>query len=159
MKLARAIHLDDSDTSVYEISARTGEWVISGGFQFSNWTEDDLTGKRRQAFTNGLLGLETLGRVTLAAVTRIEDFELGQLEHRLAQHFVDVYGAPSLDAAMPAAKAEIADMIDLCREQPDNTLLTVRREFSDAGVREQFRTIAPEAARLEQFAVHAGPSS
>jgi hypothetical protein len=43
MKLARAIHFDESDTRVYANSARTGEWCISGGFEFSNWGEGDLT--------------------------------------------------------------------------------------------------------------------
>lgn len=71
MKLARAIHFDESDTRVYANSARTGEWCISGGFEFSNWGEGDLTGKARQAFSNGWLGLETFGRVTFVAVTQI----------------------------------------------------------------------------------------
>ncbi|MEL7261619.1 MAG: DUF6505 family protein, partial [Pseudomonadota bacterium] len=50
MKLARAIHFDESDMNVFASPARTGEWCISGGFEFSNWGEGDLTGKARQAF-------------------------------------------------------------------------------------------------------------
>ena len=53
MNLARAIHFDESDLNVFHAPARTGEWCISGGFEFSNWTEADLTGKARQAFANG----------------------------------------------------------------------------------------------------------
>ena len=34
MKLARAIHCDESDMNVYHSPARTGEWCISGGFEF-----------------------------------------------------------------------------------------------------------------------------
>ena len=64
MMLARAIHFDESDMNVYHSPARTGEWCISGGFEFSNWSEGDLTGKARQAFANGWFGLETSGRVT-----------------------------------------------------------------------------------------------
>ncbi len=46
MKLARTLRLDISDENVYETPAPSGEWAISGGFEFSNWTEADLKGKR-----------------------------------------------------------------------------------------------------------------
>lgn len=157
MLLARAIHFDESDQRVYFNPARTGEWAISGGFEFSNWSEADLTGKARQAFANGWLGAETFGRVTFVAVTTIEPAEVEALTDALAQHFVDVYGAPSLEAARPVASEEIAHMADLCAEHEANTLLTVARELTDAGVKEQFRSIAPAEAELEQFAVHVTP--
>lgn len=157
MLLARAIHFDESDQRVYFNPARTGEWAISGGFEFSNWSEADLTGKARQAFANGWLGVETFGRVTFVAVTTIEPAEVEALTDALAQHFVDVYGAPSLEAARPVASEEIAHMADLCAEHEANTLLTVARELTDAGVKEQFRSIAPAEAELEQFAVHVTP--
>ncbi len=157
MLLARAIHFDESDQRVYFNPARTGEWAISGGFEFSNWSEADLTGKARQAFANGWLGVETFGRVTFVAVTTIESSEIEALTDALAQHFVDVYGAPSLEAARPVASEEIAHMADLCAEHEANTLLTVARELTDAGVKEQFRSIAPAEAELEQFAVHVTP--
>ena len=92
MMFARAIHFDESDMNVFHSPARTGEWCLSGGFEFSNWTDADLTGKARQAFTNGWLGLETFGRVTFLAVTQIEPAEVDDLVTRLAQHFVDLYG-------------------------------------------------------------------
>ncbi len=157
MLLARAIHFDESDQRVYFNPARTGEWAISGGFEFSNWSEADLTGKARQAFANGWLGIETFGRVTFVAVTTIEAAEVEALTDALAQHFVDVYGAPSVEAARPVAAEEIAHMADLCAEHEANTLLTVARELTEAGVKEQFRSIAPAEAELEQFAVHVTP--
>ena len=157
MYLARAIHFDESDQNVFANPARTGDWCISGGFEFSNWVEDDLTGKQRQAFANGWLGLETSGRVTFVAVTQIEQGELDNLIELLAQHFVDFYGAPDLASARPVAKGELQQMQDLCTENPTNTLLTVSRELSDAGVRESFRSIEPQSAGLEQFALHATP--
>lgn len=156
-KLARAIHLDESDMNVFFNPARTGEWAISGGFEFSNWGEGDLSGKARQAFANGWLGLETFGRVTFVAVTQVEDSELTALAQGLAQHFVDVYGAPNVEAALGVAKEEIAHMIDLCADHEANTLLTVERELTEAGVRESFRAIKPDAAQLDQVAVHAVP--
>lgn len=154
MKLARAIHFDESDRNVFHSPARTGEWAISGGFEFSDWSEADLVGKARQAFANGWLGVETFGRVTFVAVTQIEDGELDVLAESLARHFVDVYGAPSVDAALGVAREELSHMAELCDEHAPNTLLTVQRELSDAGVRESFRVIPPEAADLNQFAVH-----
>ena len=154
MKLARAVHLDESDRNVFFSPARTGEWCIAGGFEFSDWTEGDLVGKARQAFANGWLGLETFGRVTFVAVTPVEESELNVLVGRLAQHFVDVYGAPGIEQARPAALEELNFMAELCGEHDANTLLTVQRELSEEGVRESFRSIEPQAAELEQVAVH-----
>ncbi|MGZ2257302.1 DUF6505 family protein [Roseobacter sp. A03A-229] len=154
MKLARAIHFDDSDTRVFHSPARTGEWCISGGFEFSNWSEGDLIGKAKQAFTNGWMGVETFGRASFVAVTQIEETERDALARALAQHFVDIYGAPSLDAAMGVAMEEINQMIDLCEDQDFNTLLTVTRELTEAGVKESYRMIEPQEAGIEQFAIH-----
>ena len=154
MKLARAVHVDDSDTQVFHSPARTGEWCITGGFEFSNWGEDDLTGKARQAFANGWLGVETFGRVTFVAVTPIEAGEVEVLAVALARHFVDVYGAPTQEAALGVARDEIAHMVDLCDAQDDNTLLAVARELTGAGVKESFRVIDVQEADLAQFAVH-----
>ncbi|MEQ9695192.1 DUF6505 family protein [Shimia sp. SDUM112013] len=154
MKLARAIHFDESDQHVFHSPARTGEWCISGGFEFSNWTEADLSGKARQAFANGWFGLETGGRVTFVAVTQIEPDEMDALTDLLARHFVSFYGAPSVEAARPVASEELSHMVELCEDHEANTLLTVARELTDAGVREAFRVIEPQEAELEAFAVH-----
>ncbi|MDA7427891.1 DUF6505 family protein [Primorskyibacter aestuariivivens] len=154
MKLARAIHFDESDTRVFHSPARTGEWCVSGGFEFSNWGEADLDGKARQAFSNGWLGLETFGRVTFVAVTQVEEAEYNVLVTALAEHFVAYYGAPSVDAAMPVARDEVDHMAELCEDHAPNTLLTVARELTDAGVRETFRVIEAQDAGLEQFAIH-----
>ncbi|MFY0691020.1 MAG: hypothetical protein JXR14_03765 [Paracoccaceae bacterium] len=154
MKLARAIHFDESDLNVFYSPARTGEWCISGGFEFSNWSEGDLTGKARQAFTNGWLGVETFGRVSFVAVTQIEPAERDALADQLAEHFVNVYGAPSTEAARGVALEELDHMAELCEDQDPNTLLTVTRELTEAGVKEGFRAIEAEDADIMQFAVH-----
>jgi len=154
MKLARAVHFDESDQRVFASPARTGEWCISGGFEFSNWGEGDLTGKARQAFSNGWLGLETGGRATFVAVTTITQSEVEVLTGLLAHHFVTYYGAPSVEAAQPVAQEELAQMIDLCEDHAPNTLLTVARELTESGVRESFRVIQPQNAGIEQFAIH-----
>ena len=157
MRLARAIHFDESDTHVFASPARTGEWCISGGFEFSNWTQADLTGKQRQAFANGWMGLETGGRVTFVAVTQIEPQEVEELTALLANHFVQFYGAPTPEAAHPVAAEEIAHMAELCEDHAPNTLLTLTRELTDAGVKESYRMIEAQSAGLEQFAIHATP--
>ena len=154
MKLARAIHFDESDMNVYHSPARTGEWCISGGFEFSDWTEADLTGKPRQAFSNGWLGVETFGRVTFVAVTKIEQAEVDALAQALARHFVEIYGAPDVEAALPVARDELAHMAELCEEHAPNTLLTVMRDLTEAGVRESYRVIEAQDAGLDQFAIH-----
>ena len=97
MKLARTLRLDESDENVFETPAEPFEWAISGAFEFSDWTEADLTGKRRQAFANGWLGLESFGRATLVAVTAISEAEYAALVDRLCAHFVERYGAPDVE--------------------------------------------------------------
>ncbi|AZV77096.1 hypothetical protein EBB79_03775 [Parasedimentitalea marina] len=159
MQLARAIHLDESDQRVFASPARTGEWCISGGFEFSNWGEADLVGKPRQAFANGWMGLETAGRATFVAVTQIEPDEIARLTDMLAQHFVDVYGAPDRDAARPVAAEELTQMQALCADHPTNTLLTLARELTSSGVKESYRIIEPPEADLTQFAIHADMNS
>lgn len=159
MKLARAIHFDESDMRVFHSPARTGEWCISGGFEFSDWGEADLTGKSRQAFANGWLGLETFGRVTFVAVTQVEDSEADALARGLAEHFVSHYGAPSVEDALGVARDEIAQMADLCDAHDPNTLLTVSRDLAEAGVREEYRVIEVQEAKLDMLAVHGGPDT
>lgn len=157
MNLARAIHFDESDLRVFASPARTGEWCISGGFEFAAWGEADLTGRARQAFANGWLGVETFGRATLVATTRIERGELDALAEALARHFVGVYGAPSQAEALAVARDEIAQMTDLCEGCAPNTLLTVHRALDEGGVREAYRMIRPEGAQLEILAIHGTP--
>ncbi|MEM0950200.1 MAG: DUF6505 family protein [Pseudomonadota bacterium] len=154
MKLARAVHFDESDMNVLHNPARTGEWCIAGGFEFSDFTEADLVGKVRQAFTNGWLGLETFGRTTFVAVTQVEPREIEALAQSLAHHFVERYGAPALDAALPVAQEELRQMTELCDEHDPGTVITVARELTGSGVKETFRIIEPRAAALDQFAVH-----
>ena len=154
MKLARALHFDENDQRVFHSHAQTGEWCISGGFEFSNWSEADLDGKARRAFSKDWLGMSTFGRVTFVAVTQIKNGEIDTLAQALAQHFVQYYGAPSIDAAASVARQEMMHMADLCDEHDPNTLLTVARELGEAGVHESYRVIAPQDAGLDQFAIH-----
>ncbi len=154
MMLARAIHFDESDQNVFHSPARTGEWCVSGGFEFSNWSDGDLAGKAKQAFANGWLGVETFGRVTFVATTQVEPSEVEAVTRALAAHFVQMYGAPSIEAALPAAQEEVAHMMELCDEHDPNTVITLARELTDAGVKESYRIIEAQEASLDQFAIH-----
>lgn len=154
MKLARTIHFDESDRNIFSRPAESGEWAIPGGFEFSNWSEADLSGKARQAFANGWLALDSFGRATLVAVAQIEEAELSALTDALAQHFVTVYGAPDAETAHPTAREELAYMAELCEDHDPNTLLVVSRELTDSGVKESFRAIVPSEAELDIVAVH-----
>ena len=153
-KLARTIHFDQSDTQVFSRPAASGEWAIPGGFEFSNFSDGDLVGKARQAFSNGWLGLDSFGRATLVAVAMAEEAEIAAMTEALAAHFVAVYGAPSLEAAAQTAAAEIEFMGELCADHAPNTILSVSRELTEAGVKEQFSAIRAADAQLEQVAVH-----
>ena len=154
MNLARTIRFDDSDDNVFEVTAQPDEWAISGAFAFSDWTEADLTGKKRQAFANGWLGLESFGHSTFVAVAQITIPEYEDAEERLARHFVEVYGAPDIEAARPVASEELSFMQAMCDDHEPNTLLIVERTLVDAGVSEAFRAIKPQDASLDIVAVH-----
>lgn len=154
MRLARTLRFDISDTQVFEHAAEPDEWAVSGAFEFSDWSAEMLKGKARQAFANGWLGLESFGRATFIAVAEITEAEFDAATDALAQHFVDTYGAPDLDAARPVAEEEMKFMSAMCDDHDPNTLLVVQRELVDAGVSEQFRTIRPQDAEIDIVAVH-----
>jgi hypothetical protein len=148
MKLARTMRFDESDSNVFTLAAEAGEWAVSGGFAFSDLAPEDLTGKTRQAFANGWLGLESFGRATFVAVSDITPAERDAAVMRLAAHFVADWGAPSLEAALPVAEAEVAYMAELCVAHRPNTLLVVERTLEPEGVREAFRVIETAEATI-----------
>ncbi len=154
MKLARVIRLDGSDLEIFSTAAEPGEWAIPGTFAYSNWTEDDLTGEAKQAFAHGWLGLTSFARASVVAITTITETERDELIDLLAFHFTESWGAPDIDTARPVAAEEIAQMITLCEDHADNTLIVVERSLTDAGVNDKFRLIPPQGASLEAFAVH-----
>lgn len=154
MKFARVIRLDDSDLNIFDVPAEPGEWAIPGSFAYSNWTEDDLTAKARQEFAHGWLGLESFGRASVTAVTTITEAERDALIDILAFHFTESWGAPNFEAARPVAEVEIADLIAMCADQEDNTLMVIERELTPEGVKDRFRMVPPQGAKLDTFAVH-----
>ena len=143
MKFLRVIRFDRSDEHAFERAAPPDEWAVSGGFEFSNVGPSDLIGKTRQAFANGFLGVPSFGRSTFAVVGDMNETERDEVTDSLARHFVDAYGAPDVETALPVARDEVKFVFDLCSEKPVNTVFTVRRVLEDGQVREEFREITP----------------
>jgi hypothetical protein len=147
MRMLRTIRFDASDERVFEPAATAGEWAVPGGFAFAAADPATLSGKQRQAFRSGFLGLDSFGWSTFAVVADIDATTLEALEARLARHLVASHGAPDLAAARAAARAELEFACSLC-EHPVNTILLVEREATAEGVRERFRTVRRPAAPL-----------
>ena len=145
MRLPRVIRLDQSDTRIFERAAEPGEWAVSGAFAFTHADPASLTGKPRQAFANGFLGTTSFGRSTLVEVAEIDEAGHADVVQRLALHFIADYGAPDLEAALPAARDEVAFAASLC-EHKLHTLLAVEREWGERGIVERFSVITPSRA-------------
>ena len=141
-RFPRAIRLDDSDSRVYEVAAEPGEWAIPGAFAFADAESEGLSAKARQAFARGFLGTTSFGWTTLVEVAEISESELEALIERLAAHFVERYGAPDLERARAAARAEAEFAAGLC-EHKLHTLLALERDFGDQGIVERFKAIQP----------------
>ncbi|NNF80600.1 MAG: hypothetical protein HKN05_21455 [Rhizobiales bacterium] len=133
MKFFKAIRFDASDDNVYPKGAKPDEWVVSGCFEFATMEPQDLTGKVKQAFTNGLMGLTTYGRTTFVTVTEMSEEEYEQAVQLLVDYFVTEFGAPSREEAEPHAREEIGYIAELCSEKPVNTLFAVRRSLDEEG--------------------------
>lgn len=142
MRFLRTIRFDESDDYVFDWAASPDEWAVSGAFAFADLAPEAVTGKVRQAFSNGFLGLGSFGRSTFSVVAQIDEDELDNIRAALAQHFVEHYGAPQIEAALPAAAEEAQFIMDLCSDALVNTVFTVSRRFDDnEEIREEFRTI------------------
>lgn len=149
MKFLKTIRFDGSDEHVFERPAGEDEWAVSGAFVFSGMAEEEVKrGKTRQAFANGFLSADTFGHSTFTSVAECSDEDLASIGRNLARHFVEHYGAPDEEAALPAAQEEVRFVLDLCKESLINTIFTVRRTFGDDNqIKEEFRTIKSPDAR------------
>lgn len=143
MKLPRALRLDPSDLFVFEQAAEPGEWVVSGAFVFADVDPTTLPHKAQVALRSGFLGVASLGWSTLVEVADGDEEEVARsLAHRLRQNF----GAPDADAALTAAREEVAFAASLC-DLPLGTVIAVQRTVTADGLSERFRTLTPRADR------------
>ncbi|WP_149537124.1 DUF6505 family protein [Siccirubricoccus phaeus] len=147
IRLPRTIRLDPSDLVIFERAAAPGEWAVPGGFEFWDSDPATLTGKRRQAFRGGFLGLASLGWSTLVEVVEASAAEREAALTALAAHILSAHGAPDAAAARAAAEEEIAFAASLC-DHPPGTVLALSRRVEEGAVREQFRTLHRRAEPL-----------
>jgi len=144
IRLPRTLRLDPSDLVVFECAAAPGEWAVPGGFAF--WDDDlaALTGKRRQAFRAGFLGLASFGWSTLVEVAEATPEQREAAVAALATHLRAAHGAPDDAAARAAAEEEVAFAASLC-DHPPGTVLALSRSVEDGPegpqLRERFRTL------------------
>lgn len=142
-RLPRTIRLDPSDKVVFAHAAEPGEWAVPGTFLFWGRTPDSLSRKEAIAFRTGFLGVADFGFSTLVTVQEATPDERAALVDTLARQLVTHLGAPTLDAARPAAEEEVALAESLCAGHALNTLIALHRRFDDGTIIEQFRTLKP----------------
>jgi hypothetical protein len=145
VKLLKTVRADPSDTFVFECAAEPGEWAISGAFAFAHLDLTALTGKARAAFRAGFLGIESLGRSTLAQVVEVSDRERVEATELLCEQLVRTFGAPDVATARSAAEEEIAFAAALS-QHPAGMLVAVTRRYDNGETRESFRTLSPRPA-------------
>jgi len=141
MKLARTIRFDSSDLNIFPTAADEGEWAVVGTFCFAAMSPADLTGKVKQAFSNGFLGCQSFGFSTLVSVVTARPADVEMLTDHLARHLVEKFGAPSKAAATDVVSDEIEFMAELCASHKTGTLLAIQRSWGDDGIKEIFRNL------------------
>ena len=141
-KLPKIVRLDESDIQVYERAARPGELAVPGGFEFLEDSMEELDGKRLQAFLTGFLGIESLGRSTLVAITSIDSEEYQNAINQLSINILSHFGAPNRSSALKAALEEIRYAESLC-EYDEGTVLALAREFTGDDIKESFKKFVP----------------
>lgn len=146
MRFPRTIRLDTSDAHVFRHPAEAGEWAVPGSFAFAGLDPEALDDKDKLAFRDGWLGLESFGRASLVEVADIDEAAFFQAVERLARHFVECYGAPSLAEALPAARDEADDARSLCEGHKVHTLLALERQPGEDGIVERMRVVRPQRA-------------
>ena len=151
MKLLRTVRLDPSDSFIFERAAEPGEWAVSGAFAFAHCDPADVRGKARTAFRAGFLGLESLGRSTLAQIIETHENDRRTVVEMLALQLVRRFGAPDLATARMAAEEETGFVASLC-DHPPGVLVAVTRRYENGAIREEFRTLRPRDGALHNRA-------
>ena len=156
-KLLRTIRLDASDTFIFEQAAAPGEWAVSGTFMFWDRDLSALSGRERQAFRAGILGLASFGWSTLAVVVEATPEVRAAAVEALATHLMEVHGAPDIGAARAAAQEEIGFAENLA-QHPLQTLVGLSRSINaDCEISEQYRTFhAADAKQATAMPCSAG---
>ena len=150
MKFAKTIRFDKSDLNIFPVVADEGELAIVGTFSFFNLDEENLKGQMKQAFSNGFLGVPSYGYSTFISLTDVEEQDLKKLKDNLSDSFVKKYNAPSLEHAYKAADDEVNLMLDLCSSHDQGSLISISREMTSDGIKENFRHLPKAESCAEQ---------
>ena len=150
MKLSRTIRFDPSDLNVFPLAAEEGEWALVGTFCFASMLPEDLSGKVKQAFSNGFQGCQSFGFSTLVSVVTARPDDVKAIENQLANHLIEKFGAPSKASAAGAIAEEIDFMAELCAPHKTGTLLALERSWGDDGINEVFRSLPKPDSCAEQ---------
>ncbi len=156
-RLLRCLRLDPSDTFVFPRAAEPGEWAVPGSVMFWGADPSDLLSKERAAFRAGFLGVRTLGFSTLVEIAEIAEGGVAAVIESFAETLLAKAGAPGREAALAAARDEIAFAQALC-DHPPGTVIGMHRTTEGGTIREQFRTLRrredadPGADRMHAYA-------
>lgn len=145
MLLPRSIRLDQSDLEIFNPACNPGEWAVAGTFAFAQTDLESPDRKQRLAFKSAWIGVESFGYTTLVEIAEVDEAGFFRAVEQLSQHLVRRFGAPSLAAALPVARAELDDAASLS-DHKLGTLLAIEREAAEDGVKERVRVIKPERA-------------
>jgi hypothetical protein len=94
-------------------------------------------------FAGWMLGVSSFGFSTLVTIQDATAAERVEMVEALARKLVSHLGAPSLEAARPAAEEEVMLAESLCGGHAVNTLVALHRSLEKGAIREQFRTLKP----------------
>ncbi len=150
MKYAKTIRFDKSDLNIFPVIAEEGELAVVGTFSFFNLDEENLKGKMKQAFSNGFLGIPSFGYSTFVSLTQVDEEDLRNLKNSLSNCFLKKYNAPSFEHANKAADDEVNLMLDLCSSYDKGSLISISREITNEGIKENFRHLPKAESCAEQ---------
>ncbi|QXM25809.1 hypothetical protein KO353_06310 [Elioraea tepida] len=140
-RILRTLRLDPSDTVVFDRAAEPGEIAVVGSFMFWDVDPAALTGRARQAFRSGFLGLGSFGFSTLVSVGSVTEEERAAAAASLAARLRDQFGAPDDASALAVAEEELAFSEELASGHEPGTVIALSRSVEAEGVRERFRTL------------------
>jgi len=141
-KLPKVLRLDDSDLQVFDLAATPGELAVPGGFEFLQDSIETLEGNKLQAFSHGFLGITSLGRSTLVAISSLSSEEYQNAVNQLSVNIFLNFGAPDRSLALKAAREEIRYAESLC-EFEEGTILAVNRAYTDEQIKESYHKFVP----------------
>ena len=119
-------------------------------FLFADIPPSDLSGKIKQAFSNGFLGTESFGFSTLVSVVNTRDDDVETLTDRSRRIRGTAGCAEPGGGAERPPREEIGFMAELCLPHEAGTLLTISRELGENGITESFRSLPKADSCAEQ---------